>query len=281
MAGFRLGVHFEGWTDVRSVVIVIVAVIRAPHKLSQGVPTQTSRSKGAHLVPPARRISLILLGGQLPRTISQCWVGQTPSPPREPRARGRLRCALRNPSSTTARLSCLLRISKGQQQIHLKKLVPAAPGSPLLPLNRHGERKRTTSPRHPQMLNSRAPPLLLHSTAQSGPCPRLAGCHGLLDGASASIPPSSIHPTKGRRGAFLKNTSTAWNPLLTSLFSANSHWFINALFSRRSSSATPRLGFPLTPTAPVLTPPYSIHIVLQRLDKQAGMPLPTIRGRHR
>lgn len=37
MAGFRLGVHFEGWADVRSVVIV--AVIRAPHKLSQGVPT--------------------------------------------------------------------------------------------------------------------------------------------------------------------------------------------------------------------------------------------------
>lgn len=29
MAGFRFGVHFEGWVDTVRVIIVIVAVVRA------------------------------------------------------------------------------------------------------------------------------------------------------------------------------------------------------------------------------------------------------------
>ena len=45
-------------------------------------------------------------------------------------------------------------------------------------------------------------PHLLHSTAQSSPCPHLAGCPWPLPGASAFIPPSSTHPTKGGREDF-------------------------------------------------------------------------------
>lgn len=51
MAGFRCRVHFKGWANARR-VMVTAAVVRAPHKPFQGVPTQRSRNKGAHLAPP-------------------------------------------------------------------------------------------------------------------------------------------------------------------------------------------------------------------------------------
>lgn len=60
MAGFRFGVHFEGWVDIVRVIIVIVAVVRvnqlpqsffresSPRQAGMKLPTWTLLPEESH-----------------------------------------------------------------------------------------------------------------------------------------------------------------------------------------------------------------------------------------
>lgn len=144
------------WADVRRVIIVIVAVIRAPHKPSLGIPCPAPRQAGAKESTWFLLLeNLIDLAGW-PVVKSNPAVGLLAFQAAPGWRQAQVYSS--QPQLHSFRAELFAQNRQRSTTDSSEEAGPTVLGGPFSPLNPHGKRKGTTTSRHPDMLNSRAPP---------------------------------------------------------------------------------------------------------------------------